>query len=77
MREEILELLAEICDDDLVMEDENTELLESGLLDSLAFAELLAELEERFGIVIAPSEIERSDVDTPAKVIALVETRRA
>ena len=76
MREEILELLAEICDEDAVMEDENMELFKSGLLDSLAFAELLAELEERFSVVIAPSEIERSDVDTPAKVIALVQARR-
>lgn len=35
MREEVLDLLAEICEDDVVKEDLETELFESGLLDSL------------------------------------------
>lgn len=50
--------------------------MESGLLDSLAFAELLAELEDQLGVVIAPSEVQRSDMDTPAKIVALAESRK-
>lgn len=71
MEDKILELLAEICEDDSVMQDRDQELFESGLLDSLGFAEFLVELEERFQIVIAPSEVERSEIDTPAKIVAL------
>ncbi|MCA5961261.1 phosphopantetheine-binding protein [Blautia sp. RD014234] len=54
MEEKILDLLAEICEDDIVKEDLKTELFQSGLLDSLGFAEFLAGLEEECGIVIAP-----------------------
>ena len=41
MKEEILELLAEICECDDVKDDMDAELFESGLLDSLGFAEFL------------------------------------
>ena len=71
MEEKILELLAEICEDEEVTENPDMELFESGLLDSLGFADFLVELEERFDIVIAPSEVERKDIDTPAKILAL------
>ncbi len=76
MREEILELLAEICEDEVVKEDLRTELFESGLLDSLGFAEFLVELEDQFEIVISPSEVEREDINTPEKILELVESRR-
>lgn len=76
MREEILNLLAEICEDDAVKQDLGIELFESGLMDSLGFAEFLVELEEQFEVVISPSEVERSDIDTPEKILDLVEARR-
>lgn len=76
MKEEILELLAEICESDEVKDDLEMELFESGLMDSLGFAEFLVELEEQFDIVIAPSEVERQDIDTPEKILELVEARR-
>ena len=44
-------------------------------MDSLAFTELLVAIEDEFGIVISPSEVERSDVETPAKIIALIQSR--
>lgn len=76
MREELLNILAEVCEEDEVKTDMDLELVESGLLDSLAFAELLARLEDELGIVIAPSEIQRTDMDTPAKILALAESRK-
>lgn len=76
MREEVLDLLAEICEDDVVKEDlETGNCLSSGLLDSLGFAEFLVDLEDHCGIVISPSEVERADIDTPEKILKLVEAR--
>ena len=75
MREKILMILAEICEDDSVMEDTGQELFESGILDSMAFAEFLVELEDRLGVVIAPSQVEREDIDTPDKLVAMIEER--
>lgn len=76
MREQLLDILAEVCEEEEVKTDLDLELVESGLLDSLAFAELLAQLEDQLGVVIAPSEIQRTEMDTPAKILALVESRK-
>lgn len=75
MEEKVLNILAEICEDDCVREDKNLQLFENDLLDSLAVVELLVALEEGFGIVLSPSEITRDDICTPAKIIALVQAR--
>ena len=75
MEERVLNLLEEICEDDIVREDRNLNRFEEDLLDSLAFTELLVAIEDEFGIVISPSEVERSDVETPAKIIALIQSR--
>ena len=75
MEERVLNLLEEIFEDDIVREDRNLNLFEEDLLDSLAFTELLVAIEDEFGIVMSPSEVERSDVETPAKIIALIQSR--
>jgi len=72
MEEKILDLLAEICDDDVVKDNIEIDMLEEDLLDSLGYTELLVGLEEMFNIVLPPSAISREDVSTPAKVIELV-----
>ena len=75
MEEKVLEMLAALCEDEIVRENREVELFETGLLDSLTFAELLFEIEEQFGVIIAPSEIERKDIDTPQKIISLIRGR--
>lgn len=75
MEEKVLAILEEICEDDAVRSDLNINLFEEELLDSLAFTELLVAIEEQFGIVISPSEVERTDVETPGKIIGLVQAR--
>ncbi|MBR1865138.1 MAG: D-alanine--poly(phosphoribitol) ligase subunit DltC [Lachnospiraceae bacterium] len=77
MEEKILEILAEACEDDSVKENLDVELFDSDLLDSLGFAELLAELDDELGVVIAPSEVNREDMNTPRKIIELVKERKA
>ena len=75
MEEKVLEMLAEICEDDMVKDNLDMELFETGLIDSLAFAELLIEIEDNFGVIIAPSEIDRKDIDTPQKIMDLIKER--
>ncbi|MBE6035253.1 D-alanine--poly(phosphoribitol) ligase subunit 2 [Aminipila sp.] len=75
MREKILDMLAEICEDDIVRENTDIDLLKTDLLDSLGFAELLALVEEDFGIVLSPSEFQREDLNTPAKIMEVIESR--
>ena len=76
MKEKVLDLLEEVCDDDVVREDLDMDLFEEELMDSLAFAELSAMIEDELGVVISPSEVVRSQVNTANKIIALVEEKK-
>jgi len=75
MKEDILEILAELCEDEVVKEEEDVELFESGLLDSMAYLELLMEIETRLGITISPSEVSKDDINTPAKFVEFVKNK--
>ena len=75
MESKLLGILAELCEDDEVKDNLDIDLFENELLDSLAFAELLLAIEENFGVIIAPSEVEREDINTPNKIINLVKER--
>lgn len=75
MEEKILDMLADLCDDEIVKTDKNVDLFETGLLDSLGFTELLVDIEDQFSIIIAPSEIDRSEMNTPQKIIDLINAR--
>ena len=75
IREQILEMLEEICEDEVVKEDLDINLKEEGLMDSLAFVEMLVRREENFGLSIAPTEVTYEEIDTPNKVISYIENR--
>ncbi|MDR2493376.1 MAG: D-alanine--poly(phosphoribitol) ligase subunit DltC [Coriobacteriales bacterium] len=68
----LVELLVRICDEPGVADERDEDLFEAGLLDSMAAIELLVALEEGFGVVIAPTAVEREDMNTVNKIIAQV-----
>ena len=73
--DEVLDLIGEVCDDDAVRDERDLDLFEAGLLDSLAAIELLVGIEERFGVDIAPTAVERSEMNTPNKMIYQIAVR--
>ena len=64
----VLEMLEEICDDEAVREERDVDLFEAGLLDSLAAIEVLVGIEENFGVEIAPTAVERKEMNTVNKI---------
>ena len=74
LEEKVLAIMEEICEDDVIYEERDINLKEEGLMDSLAFVELLVRMEE-FGIEVAPTEVTYEDIDTPNKIIQYIETR--
>ena len=76
IKEQVLEMLEEICEDELVREDLDINMKEEGLMDSLAFVEMLVKIEEIFGLSIAPKEVTYEEIDTPNKVISYIENRK-
>ena len=76
IKEQVLEMLEEICEDEVVREDLDINMKEEGLMDSLAFVEMLVKIEEIFGLSIAPTEVTYKEIDTPNKVISYIENRK-
>ena len=71
----MLDLLEEVCGDSEVRDHRDEDLFELGFLDSMAAVELLVEIEDSFGVSIAPTEVERSEMNTVNLIIYQVETR--
>lgn len=67
-KNEIITLLAEICQDDVVKENPDIDLFDSGLFDSFGTVELLVQVEERFGITVPITEFDRDVWNTPNNI---------
>ena len=74
LEEKVLAIIEEICEDDVIYEERDINLKEEGLMDSLAFVELLVRMEE-FGIEVSPTEVTYEEIDTPNKIIHYIKTR--
>lgn len=71
----LLDMLEEVCDSDGVRTHRDEDLFELGLLDSMAAVELLVDIEDTFGVSIAPTEVEREEMNTVNLIIHQVEIR--
>ena len=68
--ETILTFLRETIDPSLTME---TELIESGLMDSFKAITLIAFIESEFELRVEPSDLTRADLATPVAICRFVE----
>lgn len=75
IEEKVLGMLEDICDDDAVREERDIDLFDAGLLDSMAAIELLVAIEEDFGVQIAPTAVDRGEMNTVNKIIHQIEVR--
>ena len=73
--DEIVDLVVEISGEDEVADERDIDLFEEEILDSMAAIELLVAIKDEFGVSIAPTELERSEMNTVNKIIARVSER--
>jgi len=73
IKETVLEILNDLTGNDVsgAMDDN---LFDSGLLDSMGSVQLLLQLQSELDVTVPVSEFERSEWDTPNKIIAKVES---
>ncbi|MEG2174501.1 MAG: phosphopantetheine-binding protein [Oscillospiraceae bacterium] len=57
MKKQFFEILCRVCGSSEPRDCLGLDLVETGLLDSLAIISLLDELEDAFGIVLSPTEV--------------------
>lgn len=75
VEEKMLDMLEEVCGDEEVRDHRDEDLFELGLLDSMAAVELLVDIEDEFDVSIAPTEVEREEMNTVNLIIEQVEKR--
>lgn len=75
LESKVLDMLEDICADDAVREERDVDLFDAGLLDSLAAIEVLVGIEESFGVEIAPTAVERKEMNTVNKIIDQIAAR--
>ena len=76
MKDQILDILADITGSDEVKKDLDVNIFETGLLDSMGTVQLLLEFQYQLGVDVPVSEFDRSEWDTPNKIIAKVESMK-
>ncbi|ACD23620.1 D-alanine--poly(phosphoribitol) ligase subunit DltC [Clostridium botulinum] len=75
MKDKVLEMFIEVTGNDEIAEDLDLDLFEAGLLDSLAIIEMLLQIEEKLGIKLQPTDLEREDMSTVNKLTEFLESR--
>lgn len=75
VEEKMLDMLEEVCGDEEVRDYRDEDLFELGFLDSMAAVELLVDIEDEFDVSIAPTEVEREEMNTVNLIIEQVEKR--
>ena len=57
-KEQVLDILEEVCENDIVKENLDVQLFEEGILDSFAVVSLLVEFQERLDIEVSISDFD-------------------
>ncbi|MGE8202986.1 D-alanine--poly(phosphoribitol) ligase subunit 2 [Heyndrickxia sp. NPDC080065] len=67
-KQEVFNILVEVCQDEVVVENPDIDLFEEGLLDSFGIISLLVEVEGRLGISVPITEFTREEWNTPNNI---------
>lgn len=73
--EKIKDMIVDVAGDDDATTDMDGDLFEEGYLDSMGAIELLVTIQDELGVSIAPTEVQRSEMNTPNLIIKQVEKR--
>ncbi len=71
----VVELLIDITGEEEIGDYRDDDLFEEDVLDSLGAIELLVRIKDEFGVSIAPTELEREEMNTVNKIIERIEER--
>ena len=73
--QEVIDLLVRLTGEDELADYRDVDLFEEEVLDSLGAIEVLVALKQQFGVSIAPTELEREEMNTVDKIIERVRER--
>lgn len=76
MRDIIIDIIIKITNYTRLKENLEIDLIQNEILDSLAFIELITELEETFDIEIQPTQIPSDTWRSVEKIVKMIEEKR-
>lgn len=76
VKKRILEILVELTGADELFDDEGIDLIDSGIMDSFTYGELLYALEDEFGVEIQPTQVEVDVWRSVERIARLVDELR-
>lgn len=75
-REQVLNLLAEVAENDIVKENPDVEIFEEGIIDSFQTVGLLLEIQNKLDIEVSIMDFVRDEWATPNKIVEALEELR-
>lgn len=70
--EKVLNILAEVAENDIVQENPDIEIFEEGIIDSFATIGLLLEIQNNLDIDVTITDFDRDEWATPNKIIKVL-----
>lgn len=75
MKDKIVEIIIEVCEDDSVKDNLDIDLIDSEIIDSFALVSLITKLEEEFNIELQPTQIKPDTWRSIDSIVKLVENK--
>lgn len=75
MKEQIIEIIIKLTEYEDLRNNPNVNLIEEDILDSLAFIELIGELENEFDIEIQPTQIPNDTWNSVDNIVKMVKEK--
>ena len=75
IKEKVIEIFEAILDTDEIRDNMDLDMFENEMLDSLAIIEVLLGIEDKLGISLQPTDLERKDMATVNNLISFLESR--
>ena len=75
-REQVLDLLAEVAENNIVKENPDVEIFEEGIIDSFQTVGLLLEIQNKLDIEVSIIAFDRDEWATPNKIVEALEELR-
>lgn len=75
LKEKVIEIFEEVLESDEIRDNEDLDLFENELLDSLAIIEVLLMIEEKLGLSLQPTDLERKDMSSVNNLVNFLRDR--
>lgn len=75
IRESVIEIFEEVLGSDEIRDNQDLDMFENEMLDSLAIIEVLLGIEDKLDLSLQPTDLERKDMATVNNLISFLESR--